>query len=45
MRLVIWLALPVGVVLAAAGVTIVLEMANGTGYCATWLSILATYCR
>jgi uncharacterized membrane protein len=45
MRLVIWLAVPVGVLVAAVGVTVILEMASGSGYCGTWLSILAANCR
>jgi len=44
MRLVIWLGVPVGLLLVAASVTVILEMAHGTGYCATWLSILAPDC-
>ncbi|MGA3400005.1 MAG: hypothetical protein ABSC95_12365 [Acetobacteraceae bacterium] len=44
MRLIIWLALPVGLLIGAAGVTIVYEMANGMGHCATWLSIVMPYC-
>jgi hypothetical protein len=45
MRLIIWLAVPVGLLLMAAGVTITLEMSRGTGYCGTWLSMLTPECR
>jgi uncharacterized membrane protein len=45
MRLVIWLALPVGLLLLAASVTVILAVAHGTGYCGTWLSMLTPDCR
>ncbi|MGA8908466.1 MAG: hypothetical protein WB524_12670 [Acidobacteriaceae bacterium] len=44
MRLVIWLAVPVGLLLLLASVTVILEMATGAGYCGTWLSILTPDC-
>lgn len=44
MRLVIRLALPVGLVVGAAGVTMAVHLASGTSYCATWLSAIMPYC-
>jgi len=45
MRLIIWLAVPVGLLALAAVVTINLEMTTGSGYCTTWLSLAFPYCR
>jgi hypothetical protein len=46
-RIVLMLALPVGILLIFLTVTILLSWVSGTGLCATWMaSVLpATYCR
>jgi hypothetical protein len=44
-RWVIWLALPVGILIAAAGITAVLGMAGATDSCGSWLASLMPYCR
>jgi hypothetical protein len=44
MRLIIWLALPMGLLIGAVGVTVVVEMANGMDHCATWLAAVLPYC-
>jgi hypothetical protein len=45
MRLVIWLAVPVGVLVAAAGLTIILSWSSGSGFCSTWLAMLEASCK
>jgi hypothetical protein len=45
MRLVIWLAVPVGVLVAAAGLTVILSWSSGSGFCATWLAMLEAGCK
>jgi hypothetical protein len=45
MRLVIWLAVPIGLVAAAVGLTVILEMAHGGGYCGTWMAFMMPDCR
>jgi hypothetical protein len=45
MRLIIWLAVPVGLLAAAAFFTIVVSMGNATGLCGTWLTPMLPYCR
>ncbi len=44
MKLVIWLALPIGVLALAATVTMIVQMANGSSYCHTWLAFLSPAC-
>jgi len=44
MKLVIWLAVPIGLLLLAATVTVIVEMASGSGYCHTWLAFLSPDC-
>ena len=46
-RIVIFLALPVGVLLFVLTFTVLQSLVRGTGLCATWLGIVlpATYCR
>jgi hypothetical protein len=46
-RIVMLLALPVGILLIFLTVTILLSWVSGTGLCGTWMaSVLpATYCR
>lgn len=44
MRLVIGLALPVGVLVGAVGVMMVTQLAHGPIACTSWLSILSPYC-
>lgn len=45
MRLIIWLAVPVGGVAAIATATILAAWAGGTDLCGTWLSIVLPFCR
>ncbi len=45
-RIVLWLALPVGLLAAALFFTLLLSVASETGLCGTWLarSFPAAYC-
>jgi hypothetical protein len=45
MRLIVWLAVPIGVIAAIATATIMVAWAGGAGLCDTWLSIILPYCR
>lgn len=44
MRLMIWLALPIGMLAAVTSLTVLMAMAGGRGYCGTWLSVILPYC-
>lgn len=44
MRLAIWLAIPVGLFIAAIGITVILAMANGTDACGTWMAVMMPNC-
>jgi hypothetical protein len=45
MRLVIWLALPVGILGFAVLITIILSWSQGLSFCATWMSAALPLCR
>jgi hypothetical protein len=44
MRIVIMLALPVGILLTFVTVTILLSWVSGTGLCGTWMAPVLPYC-
>ena len=44
MRLVIWLALPAGLLMGAMGVAMVLHMATGANDCSAWFAPIMPSC-
>jgi hypothetical protein len=45
MRVVIWLAAPVGILAFAVLITIILSWSQGGSFCSTWMSAALPLCR